>query len=288
MERKKASDFPQELLNLFDGYLHGGISRRQFLDGAQKFGVVVAPPRPAGLLNADVSERAAEMVSGRQPPGTAIILDTQPHQSYYLGAGHRYSSDERGETAVSDVADLEPLLLCGLSTATGLSLAVAGPTVSGAEAEGFDLSEVRRPAAKRQRPGARLPLLAADRDFISDPALAFEMIGDPDFRSRLDGTPVRWGGSGTEHCVVRRLEGRIAKARLGREAPAAPIYPEDRTVSVHRRRCGIGCYRKANRNSGRPKRLMHQNLPHEGLVETGFLADTLRNGANELIIRYRQ
>ena len=39
MERKKASDFSQELLNLFDGYVHGGISRRQFLDGAQKFAV---------------------------------------------------------------------------------------------------------------------------------------------------------------------------------------------------------------------------------------------------------
>jgi carboxymethylenebutenolidase len=37
MERKKASDFPQELLNLFDGYVHGGISRRAFLDRAQKF-----------------------------------------------------------------------------------------------------------------------------------------------------------------------------------------------------------------------------------------------------------
>src|ERR1700739_6796 len=39
MERKRASDFPQELLDLFDGYVHGGISRRQFLDGAQKFAV---------------------------------------------------------------------------------------------------------------------------------------------------------------------------------------------------------------------------------------------------------
>jgi carboxymethylenebutenolidase len=39
MERKKASDFPQELLNLFDGYVHGEISRRQFLDGAQRFAV---------------------------------------------------------------------------------------------------------------------------------------------------------------------------------------------------------------------------------------------------------
>ncbi len=39
MERKKASDFPQELLSLFDRYVHGGISRREFLDGAQKFAV---------------------------------------------------------------------------------------------------------------------------------------------------------------------------------------------------------------------------------------------------------
>jgi len=37
MERKKASDFPQELLNLFDRYVHGEIGRRAFLDGAKKF-----------------------------------------------------------------------------------------------------------------------------------------------------------------------------------------------------------------------------------------------------------
>src|ERR1700687_3066164 len=39
IERKKASDFPQELLNLLDGYVHGRVSRRQFLDRAQKFAV---------------------------------------------------------------------------------------------------------------------------------------------------------------------------------------------------------------------------------------------------------
>lgn len=37
MERKKASDYPQELLNLFDHYVHGEIDRRAFLDGAKKF-----------------------------------------------------------------------------------------------------------------------------------------------------------------------------------------------------------------------------------------------------------
>ncbi len=37
MERKKASDYPQELLNLFDKYVHGEIERREFLDGANRF-----------------------------------------------------------------------------------------------------------------------------------------------------------------------------------------------------------------------------------------------------------
>ena len=37
MDRKKASDFPQELLDLFDHYVHGEIDRRSFLDGAKKF-----------------------------------------------------------------------------------------------------------------------------------------------------------------------------------------------------------------------------------------------------------
>src|SRR5687768_17190976 len=39
MERKKASDFPQEVLNLFDRYVHGVINRRDFLEGAGKFAV---------------------------------------------------------------------------------------------------------------------------------------------------------------------------------------------------------------------------------------------------------
>ncbi len=37
MERKKASEFPQELLDLFDLYVHGDIDRRKFLDGAKRF-----------------------------------------------------------------------------------------------------------------------------------------------------------------------------------------------------------------------------------------------------------
>src|SRR5678815_3343912 len=39
MERKRASDYPQDLLNLFDKYVHGAIDRRGFLVGAAKFAV---------------------------------------------------------------------------------------------------------------------------------------------------------------------------------------------------------------------------------------------------------
>ena len=39
MERKTANDYPQELLDIFDLYVHGGIDRREFLARAQKFAV---------------------------------------------------------------------------------------------------------------------------------------------------------------------------------------------------------------------------------------------------------
>jgi carboxymethylenebutenolidase len=39
MERKRASEFDPELLRLFDRYVHGGISRRDFLEGAARFAV---------------------------------------------------------------------------------------------------------------------------------------------------------------------------------------------------------------------------------------------------------
>ena len=39
MEQKRASDYPQDLLDLFDKYVHGAIDRRGFLVGAARFAV---------------------------------------------------------------------------------------------------------------------------------------------------------------------------------------------------------------------------------------------------------
>src|SRR5215212_4360360 len=39
MERKQATEYPQELLDVFDRYVHGEIPRREFLDYAKRFAV---------------------------------------------------------------------------------------------------------------------------------------------------------------------------------------------------------------------------------------------------------
>jgi carboxymethylenebutenolidase len=57
VERKRASDFDQELLNLFDKYVHGFLDRRGFLEGAARF--AVGGFTAAALLDA-LSPRFAE------------------------------------------------------------------------------------------------------------------------------------------------------------------------------------------------------------------------------------
>jgi len=57
MERKKASDFDQELLNLFDQYVHGGTDRRGFLDRASKWAVGgLTAPMILDMLNPKFAE----------------------------------------------------------------------------------------------------------------------------------------------------------------------------------------------------------------------------------------
>jgi carboxymethylenebutenolidase len=84
MERKKASDFPQELLNLFDGYVHGRTSRREFLDHAQKFaagGVTAAAllqmlkPNYAWALQVPTNDKRikAETATVPSPQGNGSI-----------------------------------------------------------------------------------------------------------------------------------------------------------------------------------------------------------------------
>jgi len=84
MERKNATDFPQEVLDLFDKYVHGDIDRRGFLDGAKKFAVggvtamsIYESLRPnyawAEQVPKDDSRLTTERVTVQSPNGNGSI-----------------------------------------------------------------------------------------------------------------------------------------------------------------------------------------------------------------------
>ena len=80
MERKTAQDFDQELLILFDAYVHGTIDRRGFLAGAQKFATAGIT---AGALLAALSPNFA---LGQQVPKDDKRITTE-QLSYPSTAG---------------------------------------------------------------------------------------------------------------------------------------------------------------------------------------------------------
>ena len=67
MQRKTARDFPQELLDLYDFYAHGKITKRDFLERAAKFTV-------AGLTAAMLLDQLAPNYALAQQVGLADHL----------------------------------------------------------------------------------------------------------------------------------------------------------------------------------------------------------------------
>jgi carboxymethylenebutenolidase len=83
MQRMKASDFPKEVMSLFDRYVHGGIDRREFIDKASKYAVggmtaaaMLEALRPNFLLGEQIpatdSRIKGEDVSYPSPQGNSM------------------------------------------------------------------------------------------------------------------------------------------------------------------------------------------------------------------------
>ena len=92
MERKKASDFPSEVLKLFDGYVHGSVSRREFLDRAAKYAIggftaaaMLESLRPnfawAQQVPKDDGRIKAEYLTYPSPQGSGSRIDPRRSQS---------------------------------------------------------------------------------------------------------------------------------------------------------------------------------------------------------------
>ena len=84
MQRQTAADFDQELLILFDAYVHGGVDRRGFLERAQKFAVggvtasmLLASLSPnfaaAQMVPKDDKRIRTEMLSYASPAGSGSM-----------------------------------------------------------------------------------------------------------------------------------------------------------------------------------------------------------------------
>ena len=85
--RKTAADFAPEVLRLFDQYVHGGIDRRAFLDGASKF--AVGGVTAVGLLEALSPKFAqAQQVPKTDPRVSADYVGFESPQGYGKGRGY--------------------------------------------------------------------------------------------------------------------------------------------------------------------------------------------------------
>src|SRR4051794_31856899 len=123
MERLKASDFPQELLDLFDKYVHGDIDRRAFLDGAGKFaagGVTAAalweslrpnyawaqqvpkddsrikteqPTVPSPQGNGEIKGYLARPAKGGKAPGILVVHENRGLNPYIEDVARRFASE---------------------------------------------------------------------------------------------------------------------------------------------------------------------------------------------------
>jgi carboxymethylenebutenolidase len=101
----KASDFPPEVLGLFDQYVHNLIDRRGFLDGAAKF--AVGGLTAAGLLEA-LSPRFAEaqQVAGTDPRIRAATVDFASPHGYGKARGYLVHPVTSGKAGVKSAAIL--------------------------------------------------------------------------------------------------------------------------------------------------------------------------------------
>ena len=272
MERKKASDFPQELLDIFHEYVHGDIDRRTFLQRANKFAV-------GGLTTAALFEMLkpnfawAQQVpkdDARIRTEAATVASPQGNGSIkgYLvrpaaaGAGGKYPAilvvhENRGlNPYIEDVARR-------LGTAGYMAFAPDGLTSVGGypgdEEKGVQLfGTVDRPKMTE--------------DFV---AAATWLKSRPDATGKLGVVRFCFGG-GIANTLAVRMPDLAAAVPFYGAAPAAADVPKIKAaVLAHHGELDTAL---AGRWPAYEEALKANNIPHEGYVypkaNHGFHNDT--------------
>ena len=227
MTRKRASDFDQGLLNLFDKLVHGDIDRRQFLDRATKY--AVGGMTAAGLLKALSPDYAlAQQVAPDDPRISADYVDYPSPQGHgtiraVLARPAGASGSTPGVVVVHENRGLNPYIedvARRLAVDGFTALAPDGLTPLG----GYPGSDEEGREMQRQLDGAKL-----FEDFVA--AYAY-LDGQSDI-GRIGAVGFCYGG-GVCNGMAVRLPGLAASVPFyGRQASAEDVPKIQAPLLLH-------------------------------------------------------
>ena len=270
MERKKASDFPQELLDLFHLYVHGDIDRRAFLDRAGKFAIggltaagIFEMLKPnyawAQQVPKDDKRIRTEYATVPSPQGNGSIKGylVRPANANGKFASVLVIHENRGlNPYIEDVARR-------LGTANFMAFAPDGLTSVG----GFPGDDEKGAALFGKVDRAKML-----EDFV---AAANWLKSRPDSTGRLGAVGFCFGGGIANMLAVRVPDLAAAVPFYGGPPPAADIPKIKAAVLVHH---GELDTRLAETWPAYDAALKAANVPHEGYIypkaNHGFHNDT--------------
>ena len=218
MERKKASDYPQELLDLFHEYQHGDITRREFFDRAGKFavgGVTVAALfeslRPnyawAQQVPKDDARVKTEVVTVQSPEGNGSIKG-------YFAKPAKISGKQPVVLVIHENRGLNPYIedvARRLATANFIAYAPDGLTSVG----GYPGDDEKGAAAFRQVNGPKM-----FEDFV---AAAHWLKAYPESSGKIGVVGFCFGGGICNQLAVRMPDLGAAAPFYGRQVNADDV-----------------------------------------------------------------
>ena len=271
MERKKASEYPQELLNLFDRYVHGELDRRSFLEGAKKFAVggmtataIWESLRPnyawAQQVPKDDSRLKTEYATVPSPQGNGSIRG-------YLVRPAKATGKLPGVIVIHENRGLNPYIedvARRLGTENFMAFAPDGLTSVG----GYPGDDEKGGAAFQKVDRAKMT-----EDFV---AAARWLKARPDCSGKIGAVGFCFGGGIANTLAVRLGEDlSAAVAFYGAPPPADDVAKIKATVLVHH---GAMDTRLAGTWPAYEAALKANHVDHEGFIyegaQHGFHNDT--------------
>ena len=270
MERRKASEYPRELLDLFHQYVHGDLSRRGFLEGASKFAVggltaaaIFESLKPnyawAQQVPKDDKRLKTEYATVPSPQGNGSIRG-------YLVRPANAGGKLPGVLVVHENRGLNPYIedvARRLAVANFIAFAPDGLTSVG----GYPGDDEQGGAAFRKVDGAKM-----NEDFV---AAARWLMAHPESTGRVGAVGFCFGGAVVNNLAVRIPELGAGVPFYGRQPTAedtakikAPLLLQyasnDQGVNA-----GIDAYEAALKANGKP----YMKYVYDG-TQHGFHNDT--------------